>query len=50
MKHQININETTSNIQNKMVQSCGASIEEAQGVVNIVKDESINTILFELSK
>ena len=36
------VNETISNVQNKMVQSCGMSIEEAQEAVNIVKDESIN--------
>lgn len=36
-------NQTTSNIENKMIQSCGASIEEAQAAINITKDESINT-------
>ena len=36
-------NETTSSIENKMIQSCGATIEEAQSTINIVKDESINT-------
>ena len=36
-------NQTTSNIENKMIQSCGATIEEAQAAVNITTDESINT-------
>ena len=36
-------NVTTSSIQSKMIQSCGATIEEAQQAVSIVTDESINT-------
>ena len=36
-------NNTTSNIQNKMVNSCGMTIGEAEQAINIVKDESINT-------
>jgi hypothetical protein len=36
-------NQTTSNIENKMIQSCGATIEQAQATINIVKNESINT-------
>ena len=30
-------NTTTANVQNKMIQSCGATIEEAKQAVNIVK-------------
>ena len=37
------VNTTVSNTESKMIQSCGASIEEAKAAVNIVKDESINT-------
>lgn len=36
-------NVTTSSVQSKMIQSCGATIEEAQQAVSIVTDESINT-------
>ena len=36
-------NNTTANIQNKMINSCGMTIGEAEQAVNIVKDESINT-------
>ena len=36
-------NVTSSSIQSKMIQSCGATIEEAQQAVSLVTDESINT-------
>ena len=36
-------NVSTSSVQSKMIQSCGATIEEAQQAVSIVTDESINT-------
>ena len=36
-------NNTTANIQNKMINSCGMTIGEAEQAVNIVKDVSINT-------
>ena len=39
----VEINEDIVNIENKMIQSCGATIDEAQAAINIVKDESINT-------
>lgn len=38
-------NVTTSSVQSKMIQSCGATIEEAQQAVSIVTDESINTTI-----
>ena len=37
------LNNTTSNTQNKLIQTCGASIEEAESIINIVKDNSINS-------
>ena len=37
------LNSATSNTQNKIIQSCGATIEEAQAVINITTDESLNT-------
>ncbi len=37
------LNATTTNTQNKLVQSCGTTIEEAQSIINITKDESTNT-------
>ena len=36
-------NVNTSTVQSKMIQSCGATIEEAQQAVSLVTDESINT-------
>jgi len=39
----VDIDEDIVNIENKMIQSCGATIDEAQAAINIVKDESINT-------
>ena len=37
------VNETIQNTTNKMIQSCGMTIESANAAVNIVKDESVNT-------
>ena len=37
------LNSATSNTQNKIIQSCGTTIEEAQAVINIATDESVNT-------
>ena len=37
------INATIQNTSNKLIQSCGMSIEQANAAVNIVKDESANT-------
>ena len=38
-----NTDTQNAEIQDKMIQSCGATVEEAQAALNIVKDESINT-------
>ena len=35
--------EVEENVEEKMIKSCGATIEEAQAAINVVKDESINT-------
>ena len=37
------INETKQEISNQMQQSCGASISDVEGAINIVEDNSINT-------
>lgn len=39
----VNTDTQNADIQDKMIQSCGATVEEAQAALNIVKDESINT-------
>lgn len=36
-------NVSSASVQSKMIQSCGATIEEAQQAVSMVTDESINT-------
>jgi hypothetical protein len=38
-----NTESVINNVQDKMIQSCGATVNEAQAAINIVKDESINT-------
>ena len=37
------INETTQTIQNEMIQSCGATIKDAETAITIVEDNSVNT-------
>ena len=39
------VNETIQSTTNKMIQSCGMTLEQANAAVNIVKDESVNTTI-----